>query len=89
MFLSAEVTDFERFNPPEYVSNSQIESYKSNKKEVLEDLKNYLLIDGNSLDGDEIQKHLFPEDDIDIFLSHSHGDADEVIKLAIILEKKD
>lgn len=88
MFLSAEVTDFERFNPPEYVSHSQIESYKSNKKEVLEDLKNYLLIDGNSLDGDEIQKHLFPEDDIDIFLSHSHGDADEVIKLAIILEKK-
>lgn len=88
MFLSAEVTDFENFNPTEYISNSQIELYKSNKKEVLEDLKSYLLIDGNSLDGDEIQKHLFPEDDIDIFLSHSHGDADEVIKLAIILEKK-
>lgn len=88
MFLSAEVTDFERFNPTEYISKNQIELYKSNKKEVLEDLKNYLLIDGNSLDGDEIQKHLFPEDNIDIFLSHSHGDADEVIKLAIILEKK-
>jgi len=88
MFLSAEVTDFERFNPTEYISNDQIELYKSNKKEVLEDLKNYLLIDGNSLDGDEIQKHLFPEDNIDIFLSHSHGDADEVIKLAIILRNK-
>lgn len=88
MFLSAEVTDFERFNPTEYVSNTQIELYKSNKKEVLEDLKDYLLIDGNSLDGDEIQKHLFPEDNIDIFLSHSHGNADEVIKLAIILENK-
>lgn len=58
------------------------------KKKVLDDLKNYLLTDGNSLDGDEIQRHLFPSTDIDIFLSHSHGDEDDVIKLAIILEKK-
>ena len=41
MFLSAEVTDFERFNPTEYISKHQIELYKSNKKEVLEDLKNW------------------------------------------------
>ena len=88
MFLSAEVTDFQLFNPSQDISNSEINSYKAQKKEVLNDLKNYLLVDGNSLNGDEIQKHLFPEDDIDIFLSHSHGDADQVIKLAILLEKK-
>jgi hypothetical protein len=88
MFLSAEVTDFERFNPTTYISNAEIESYKSNKKEVLNNLKRYLLIDGNSLDGDEIQKHLFPEANIDIFLSHSHGDENAVIKLAILLERK-
>ncbi|NUF39463.1 toll/interleukin-1 receptor domain-containing protein, partial [Acinetobacter lactucae] len=72
----------------EYISARDIELYKSNKKEVLDDLKNYLLNDGNSLDGDEIQKHLFPEENIDIFLSHSHGDEDKVIKLAILLERK-
>lgn len=88
MYISAEVTNFERFNPTAFISHTEIESYKSNKKEVLNDLKNYLLIDGSSLDGDEIQKHLFPEDNIDIFLSHSHGDANEVIKLAILLERK-
>ncbi|HEM7796288.1 toll/interleukin-1 receptor domain-containing protein [Acinetobacter baumannii] len=88
MYISAEVVDFQNFNPTEYISARDIELYKSNKKEVLDDLKNYLLNDGNSLDGDEIQKHLFPEENIDIFLSHSHGDEDKVIKLAILLERK-
>ncbi|MFP0264146.1 hypothetical protein [Acinetobacter pittii] len=88
MYISAEVIDFQNFNPTEYISARDIELYKSNKKEVLDDLKNYLLNDGNSLDGDEIQKHLFPEENIDIFLSHSHGDEDKVIKLAILLERK-
>ena len=88
MLLSAEVTDFDQFNPTINILSSEIASYKSNKKKVLDDQKNYLLTDGNSLDGDEIQRHLFPSPDIDIFLSHSHGDEDDVIKLAIILEKK-
>jgi hypothetical protein len=88
MFLSIEVTDFQLFNPPKYISDYEIEAYKSQKKEVLNDLKRYLLVDGNSLDGDKIQQNLFPDDEIDIFLSHSHGDADQVIKLAILLEKK-
>lgn len=88
MFLSAEVTDFQNFNPTSYISSTEIEAYKSNKKNVLSDLKQYLLTDGNSLDGDEIQKHLFPEANIDIFLSHSHGDENEVVKLAILLERK-
>lgn len=88
MYLSAEVTDFENFSPTSYVGQTEIQSYKANKKEVLKDLKNYLLNDGNSLDGDEIQKHLFPETDVDIFLSHSHGDENDIIKLAILLERK-
>jgi len=88
MYLSAEVTDFENFNPTDYISNREVEEYKANKKEVLDDLKDYLLVDGNSLDGNEIQNHLFPEADVDIFLSHSHGDENAVIKLAILLERK-
>ncbi|WP_367103387.1 toll/interleukin-1 receptor domain-containing protein [uncultured Psychrobacter sp.] len=88
MFLSIEVTDFHLFSPPKDITDSDVWLYKSRKKETLNDLKEYLLIDGNSLDGDEIQKHLFPEDDVDIFLSHSHSDSDEAVKLAIALERK-
>lgn len=88
MYRSIEVTDFHLFNPPENVTDSDVMSYKSRKKEALNDLKDYLLVDGNSLDGSEIQKYLFPDDDVDIFLSHSHSDADEAIKLAIALESK-
>lgn len=88
MYLSVEVTDFQNFNPQTYISDQEIEEYKSNKKEVLNDLKDYLLNDGNTLDGDKIQDHLFPRKNVDIFLSHSHGDEKEVIKLAILLERK-
>ena len=88
MYRSIEVTDFHLFNPPENISDFDVMLYKSRKKEALNDLKDYLLVDGNSLDGSEIQKYLFPDDDVDIFLSHSHSDADEAIKLAIALESK-
>lgn len=88
MYRSIEVTDFHLFNPPENVTDSDVILYKSQKKEALNDLKDYLLVDGNSLDGSEIQKILFPNDEVDIFLSHSHSDSDEAIKLAIALENK-
>lgn len=88
MYRSIEVTDFHLFSPPANVTDSDVMLYKTRKKEALNDLKDYLLVDGNSLDGSEIQKNLFPEDDVDIFLSHSHSDADEAIKLAIALERK-
>lgn len=88
MYRSVEVTDFHFFSPPENITDSDVKSYKSRKREALNDLRDYLLVDGNSLDGSEIQKHLFPEDDVDIFLSHSHSDTDEAIKLAIALESK-
>lgn len=88
MFVSIEVTDFKNFKPNTHISSEEIESYKSNKERVLEDLKEYVLSDGNTLDGDLIQKHLFPQKEFDIFLSHSHEDEDKVIKLAISLEKR-
>jgi hypothetical protein len=88
MFLSVEVTDFHLLDSLKNISDSEVSYYQLQKKEALNDLREYLLVDGNSLDGDEIQKYLFPEDDVDIFLSHSHSDANEVIRLAIALENK-
>lgn len=88
MFLSAEVIDFHLFEPPSYVSAEEKAKFKANKQAILNDLERYLLQDKNSLNGDEIQKHLFPNEEVDVFLSHSHGDEDEVITLAILLERK-
>lgn len=43
--------------------------------------------DGNlRLDGDLIQKKWFPSQDVDVFLSHSHKDLDEAVKIKKILE---
>lgn len=88
MFLSVEVTDFNSFRSPEYIYDFEVEEYRSQEKKALNDLSEYLLDSSNTLDGDEIQKHLFPDKEVDIFLSHSHADADAVIKLAITLERK-
>ena len=88
MFISVEVTDFNNFSSPEYISNDAVERYKSQEKKALNDLSEYLLDSTNTLDGDKIQEHLFPNKEVDIFLSHSHADADAVIKLAITLERK-
>lgn len=88
MFLSIEVIDFELFDPPEYITDYEVQEYISKDKASLNELRDYLLEDGSSLDGDKIQNKLFPESNIDIFLSHSGRDTNEVIKLAICLERK-
>lgn len=88
MFLSVEVTDFDNFNSPVYIHDSEVAQYKSQEDKALNDLSDYLLDSSSTLDGDEIQKHLFPNKEVDIFLSHSHADADSVIRLAIALEGK-
>lgn len=88
MFLSVEVTDFDSFSSPEYIFDFEVDEYKSQEKKALNNLSDYLLDSSSTLDGDEIQKHLFPNKEVDIFLSHSHADTDNVIRLAITLERK-
>lgn len=88
MFLSVEVTDFDSFSPPERIYDFEVDAYKTQEEKALNDLSDYLLDSSSTLDGDEIQKHLFPNKEVDIFLSHSHADADSVIRLAIALERK-
>lgn len=87
MFLSIEVTDFHNFQP-EPICSDDVKKYKAKENKALDDLASYLIVGSNTLDGDEIQNHLFPEKDVDVFLSHSHADEDEVIKLAIMLERQ-
>lgn len=70
------------------ISDSDIEKYKNRNNDKIIELSKYIKVGTTILDADLIQKHLFPRIENDIFLSHAHGDEDEVIKLAIILEKK-
>lgn len=55
------------------------------------ELKSYImdfLENGKSLrlDGDLIQKEWFPDKDCDVFLSHSHNDLDNALKIKVLLE---
>ena len=70
------------------ISDSDIAEYKNRNNNKIIELSNYMRDGTNILDANLIQNHLFPKVKNDIFLSHAHGDEDEVIKLAIILEKK-
>lgn len=72
--------------PKSCFSTDEIEAYKARKGNLLISLEKYLLDGSNILDADEIQKSVFPLHDIDVFISHSHADEDEAIRIALSME---
>lgn len=68
-------------------SASEIEAYKASRGDLLIDLEQYLLDGDNVLNADKIQELLFPLFDIDVFISHSHADEDEAIRIALSMKK--
>lgn len=68
-------------------SSGEIEAYKARKGDLLISLEKYLLDGRNILDADKIQKSVFPQHNIDVFISHSHADEDEAIRIALSMEK--
>lgn len=97
MYISVTIEDFEtpsfsgRYSQPtpySNISDQDVENYKSKNKRKLVDLEDYLKFEDNTLDAKAIESHLFPKTKNDIFLSHAHGDENDVIKLAILLEQK-
>jgi len=54
--------------------SDDIAAYKARKDKVLINLEEYLLDKNNLLDATKIQQSVFPEIDIDVFISHSHAD---------------
>jgi len=87
MYKSVQISDF---SYTEYIADRYIREYKEKMYNAyLEPLQAYLLDDSNEIfSADKIQEKLFPTiKDNDIFLSHAHQDEDEVIKLAIKLER--
>lgn len=87
MYKSLQIKDFD-FSTA-FIPKQAITDYKNRGKALLKPLKKYLLdkSDSNIFSADKIQEQLFAETEADIFLSHAHADEDDVIRLAVYLEK--
>ncbi|AYM91583.1 hypothetical protein D9980_13900 [Serratia sp. 3ACOL1] len=68
-------------------SDSDVASYKAKKDNIAIRLEEYLFNGNNLLDAEKIQQSVFPETEIDIFISHSHNDEDQAIRIALSLEE--
>ncbi|BBT66462.1 hypothetical protein WP8S18E04_18460 [Aeromonas caviae] len=68
-------------------SDSDVASYKAKKDRIAIRLEEYLLNGSNLLDAAKIQQSVFPESDIDVFISHSHSDEDQAIRIALSMEE--
>jgi hypothetical protein len=58
-----------------------LSTFKSNKNNVSETLKDLILTNGN-FDGTKMQENWFPQIQADVFISHSHNDEKTAITLA-------
>jgi len=76
------------------ISSQRIEDYKSSKKalkynkEFEEKITKYFNDNQGNIFVNEILDNIFPEIKANIFLSHAHADAEEVVKLACFLEDR-
>ena len=71
MFADVCVNNFSK-NLIEGVSPYKVEDYKRRNQDIFVNLEEYLLDEGNIFSADKIIEKLFPQVDVDIFLSHSH-----------------
>lgn len=85
MYKSIQDFDFSIFPK---VSRQEVSEYKERNENKLIKIQDYLLDRKNTLSVDKIYENLFLDIKPDIFLSHSHADEDDVIRLAILIEKE-
>ncbi|MGR7480545.1 hypothetical protein ACU60U_08645 [Klebsiella aerogenes] len=67
-------------------NDADIESYKARNKNIAIRLEEYLMNGNNLLDASKIQQNVFPEVEVDVFISHSHNDKEQAIQIALSLE---
>jgi hypothetical protein len=87
MYKSIQVQDFDFSIFPE-VSRQEVREYKERNENKLIKIQDYLLDRRNTLSVDKISENLFLDIKPDIFLSHSHADENDVIRLAILIEQE-
>jgi len=88
MYLGFEINEY---LPLGTVLDSDVSRFKSQAKGQYQDLSTYLVgqVKGKDvIDAEKIAQHLFPSQDAHIFLSHSHADEADAIRLAVLLQKK-
>lgn len=91
--ILSEIMDLLKSGMKKEVKALKIKMAKKSEAEspLQPELKSYImdfLENGKSLrlDGDLIQKEWFPDKDCDVFLSHSHNDLDNALKIKVLLE---
>lgn len=87
MFAKLHVRDFSEYGldyPASY--GSRIEAFKQRNKDIFVKVEDYLLNGYNTLSASQIESSLFPSVEADVFISHSHKDENDVIRLALMLE---
>ncbi len=88
MYLGFEINEY---LPLGTVLDSDVTRFKNQAKGQYQDLSTYLVgqVKGKDvIDAEKIAQHLFPSQDAHIFLSHSHADEADAIRLAVLLQKK-
>lgn len=87
MFVDITIEDFNAISLPH--SQAEITAFREQSKTVFntEKLQKFLLGKNNVLDAESIANECFPNIHADVFLSHSHRDEDDVVKLALSLRK--
>ncbi|ETR95035.1 hypothetical protein [Acinetobacter lactucae] len=87
MYKSIQVEDFD-FSIFPSISYLDVSKYREKNENRLIEIQDYLLDRKNTLSVDKISKNLFLDIKPDIFLSHSHADENDAIRLAILIEKE-
>jgi len=87
VYKSIQVEDFD-FSIFPSISYLDVSKYKEKNENRLIKIQDYLLDRENTLSVDKISKNLFLDIKPDIFLSHSHADENDAIRLAILIEKE-
>lgn len=72
-----------------HFTESEMESYRNKTSSYFDrrGLEEYLIGQDNYLDAEKIASDFFPKVNADVFISHSHQDEEDVIKLALTLER--
>lgn len=85
MLLDLKIKNFA--TPPMAVDAAAVAAFEQRTPSPLVALASYLKGKDTLLDADTVQKHLFPSVKADVFLSHASGDRQQVMQLAVALER--
>lgn len=85
MLLDLKIKNFA--TPPMAVDAPAVAAFEERNRQPMVALGDYLKGRDNLLDADTVQKHLFPSVKADVFLSHASGDRQQVMQLAVALER--